>query len=208
VSESVVKTRARSNVQFVDPPFIQSIFGNTAWAWLWLIVRLYVGYSWIDASLEKLGSPAWMQTGTALKGFWQSAVTTGAGTTHPAIAFGWYRAFIEALLNSGSYVWFAKLVAIGEFSVGVLLILGAFTGIFAFLGGFLNWNFMMAGTSSINPVLFTLSILLLLAWKIAGWWGLDRWLLPALGTPWRRGKVFSGGTQTGLPPETAARSEQ
>ena len=90
-----------------------------AWAWLWLIVRLYVGYNWIEASLGKLSSPAWMQTGAALKGFWQNAVTQGAGTAHPAIAFGWYRAFIETLLNGGSYVWFAKLVAIGEFVVGV-----------------------------------------------------------------------------------------
>ena len=67
------------------------------------------------------------------------------------------------------------------------MILGAFTGIAAFIGGFMNWNFMMAGTASINPVLFTLSIFLMLAWKIAGWWGLDRFLIPALGTPWRRG---------------------
>ncbi len=204
--DTLAEDRARTNVQFIDPPFIQSIFGNTSWAWLWLIVRLYVAYNWIDASLEKLGSPAWMQTGTALKGFWTNAVTQGAGTTHPAIAFGWYRAFIQALLNSGSYVWFAKLIAIGEFTVGVLLVLGAFTGLAAFLGGFLNWNFMMAGTASINPVLFTLSILLLLAWKIAGWWGLDRWLLPALGTPWRRGTAF-GGARTGLHAGAAAKSE-
>jgi len=29
-----------------------------------------------------------------------------------------------------------------------------------------------------------------LAWKTAGWWGLDRWILPALGTPWRPGLIF------------------
>ena len=28
------------------------------------------------------------------------------------------------------------------------------------------------------------ALLLILAWKVAGWWGLDRFLLPALGTPW------------------------
>ena len=70
----------------------------------------------------------------------------------------------------------------------------------------MNWNFMMAGTASINPVLFTLSILLLLAWKIAGWWGVDRWwAAPVPGTPWRRGTVFgSGGSER---PEATARSE-
>jgi thiosulfate dehydrogenase [quinone] large subunit len=56
----------------------------------------------------------------------------------------------------------------------------------------MNWNFMMAGTASTNPLLFLLSILLILAWKTAGWIGLDRWLLPALGTPWRPGGFFRG----------------
>ncbi len=68
--------------------------------------------------------------------------------------------------------------------------MGAFTGIAAFLGGFLNWNFMMAGSASINPLLFTLSILVMLAWKNAGWIGLDRWLLPLLGTPWKPALVL------------------
>jgi len=27
-------------------------------------------------------------------------------------------------------------------------------------------------------------------WLIAGWWGLDRWPLPALGTPWQPDWVF------------------
>jgi thiosulfate dehydrogenase [quinone] large subunit len=87
-------------------------------------------------------------------------------------------------LDSGSYTWFAKLVVFGEIIIGTLLILGAFTGIAAFLGGFMNWNFIMAGTASTNGMLFLLAILLMLAWKVAGWYGLDRWLLPAIGVPW------------------------
>ena len=69
------------------------------------------------------------------------------------------------------------------------LIAGVFTGLAAFAGGFMNWNFMMAGTASVNPVLFTLSVLLVLAWKAAGFWGVDRWLLPLLGTPWTPGRL-------------------
>ena len=184
----------RGAVQFSDPPFAQSLLGNTRWAWLWLLVRVYVGYSWITASLEKLDNPAWMQTGAALKGFWQSAVQTPAPPAHAPIAFAWYRAFIMALLNGGHYVWFAKVVSVGELAIGIALVIGAFTGIAAFVGGFMNWNFMMAGSASINPVLFALSIFLILAWKTAGWLGLDRVLLPAIGTPWRRGAAFGGAT--------------
>jgi thiosulfate dehydrogenase [quinone] large subunit len=34
--------------------------------------------------------------------------------------------------------------------------------------------------------MLTLAVLLILAWKVAGWYGLDRWLLSLLGTPWSR----------------------
>lgn len=176
---------------FVDPPVAQSLFGSTRWAWLWLIARIYVGYAWLSAGLEKLENPAWTQTGVALKGFWEHAVAIPEAPARPAIAFDWYRIFLQSLLATQSYTWFAKFIVAGELLIGIALIIGAFTGVAAFLGGFMNWNFMMAGSASINPVLFTLSVLLIMAWKTAGWLGLDHWLLPLLGTPWQPGKVFS-----------------
>ena len=174
-----------------DPPWAADLLGSTRWAWLWLVVRLYVGYAWLSAGWGKVGNPAWGETGAYLRTFWERAVQVPAPPARPPIAFDWYRAFIQALLDGGHYTWMAKLIVAGEIVIGVLLILGAFTGIAAFLGGFMNWNFMMAGTASINPVLFTLSILLILAWKTAGWWGLDRWLLPLLGTPWQPGRILA-----------------
>jgi thiosulfate dehydrogenase [quinone] large subunit len=45
----------------------------------------------------------------------------------------------------------------------------------------------MAGAASTNGLLFALAIVLILAWKVAGWYGLDRWLLPLVSTPWQRG---------------------
>ncbi len=172
-----------------DPPVVTALFSNTKWSWIWLVARLYLGYTWITSGLGKFGNPAWLN-GTALKGFWENAVKIPAAPAKPAITFEWYRAFIQSLLDGGAYTWFAKLVATGELLIGIALILGVFTGIAAFFGGFMNWNFMMAGTASSNPVLFTLAILLVLAWKTAGWWGLDRWVLPLLGTPWRPGRLF------------------
>ena len=94
------------------------------------------------------------------------------------------------LLDSGSYTWFAKLVVFGEIAVGIALILGIFVWFSAFMGAFMNWNFMMAGTASTNPVMLVLSILLILAWRTAGWIGLDRWLLVYIGTPWQPGLLF------------------
>jgi thiosulfate dehydrogenase [quinone] large subunit len=196
------RTRDKATaVQFEDPPFVKALFGSTAWAWLWLVVRLYIGYRWLTSGFGKLSNPAWTQTGDALKGYWQNAVRLPEPPARPPISFDWYRSFLETLLAGEHYVWFSKLVVAGEILVGLALVLGVFTGIAAFFGAFMNWNFMMAGTASINPVLFPLAILLVLAWKVAGWWGLDRWVLPALGTPWRPGTVFRRTDQS-APAET------
>ncbi len=174
-----------------DPPFIRILFNTTRFAWLWGILRVWLGYQWIDASLHKIGVAAWTGNGAALKGFWERTVQIPAPPARPAITFEWYRIFLQYMLDISAYTWFAKVVAYGELLIGVALVLGAFVGIAAFFGGFMNWNFMMAGSASTNPVLFCLAVLLILSWKVAGYYGLDRYLLPALGTPWQPGRVFA-----------------
>jgi len=169
-----------------DPPFARYLFDNTASAWIWLLARLYLGWQWLQAGWHKVTDPAWMNGGTALKGYWTRAIAIPDPPAKPAITYGWYRDFLTFLLEGGHYTWFAKLIAVGEVLVGVALILGLLTGFAAFFGAFMNFNFMLAGSASTNPVLFTLAILLLMAWKVAGYWGVDRYLLPALGTPWDR----------------------
>jgi thiosulfate dehydrogenase (quinone) large subunit len=54
-------------------------------------------------------------------------------------------------------------------------------------------------------VLFTLAILLMLAWKVAGWYGLDRFLLPRIGAPWtwRREQTMTRPPTTPQPTPTA-----
>ncbi len=168
-----------------DPPLAKRLFGSTYASLLWLPLRIWLGYKWIDASMHKLGNPAWMQTGEALKGFWSGAVAIPA-TGRPPIALDWYRNFIQFLLDTHSYTWFAKLVAYSELLIGIALILGAFTGIAAFFGGFMNWNFIMAGSASVNGIMFAIAVGLILAWKVAGYIGLDYFLLPLIGTPWGR----------------------
>jgi thiosulfate dehydrogenase [quinone] large subunit len=96
------------------------------------------------------------------------------------------------MLDNGWYSWFAKLIAWGEVLVGLGLLVGALVGIAAFFGTVMNFSFMLAGSASSNPVLFGLAVFLVLAWKVAGFWGIDRQLLPALGTPWQRGVLLGG----------------
>ena len=101
-----------------DPLFVQKLLNDTRFSWLWLVLRLWVGYKWIDAALHKIDNPAWVQTGEALKGFWTGAVAIPE-TGRPAISFDWYRSFIQMLLDAEAYTWFAKLVAYGELLVGI-----------------------------------------------------------------------------------------
>ncbi len=111
-------------------------------------------------------------------------------TPKPAISYDWYRSFIELLVSAEAHTWFSKVIIFGELMVGAALILGAFVGIAAFFGGLMNWSFIMAGSASTNGMLFAIATWLVLAWRNAGWIGLDRWLLPMLGTPWKAGTVF------------------
>jgi thiosulfate dehydrogenase [quinone] large subunit len=172
-----------------DPPVAQALFGDVRWAWLWLLLRLYLGWQWLQAGWAKLHNPAWTgsKAGAAITGFVTNALAKASGE-HPDVQ-GWYAWFLQHVVLTHSVFW-SYLVSWGETLVGVALILGIFTGIAAFFGSFMNLSYLLAGTVSINPVLFVIATWLVLAWKTAGWWGLDRWILPALGTPWRPGYIY------------------
>jgi thiosulfate dehydrogenase [quinone] large subunit len=157
-------------------------------------IRFFVGLEWVQAGEHKLHDDAWMSGGTALQGYWERAVAIPEPPGRAAITYGWYRDFLQYMLDNEWYTWFAKVIAVGEFLVGLGLIVGALVGIAAFFGTLMNFSFMLAGSSSTNPVLFGLTVFLVLAWKVAGFWGLDRWLLPALGAPWSFGTLFKGRT--------------
>jgi len=183
------RTPRYSPTEIPEPKISRFLFADTRLAALWLVVRVYVGWEWLGAGREKLGNPAWTgpKAGTGLAGFLAGALkqTTGA---HPNVQ-GWYAAFLRDFVLQHTVV-FSYLVAFGETAVGLALILGALTGIAAFFGCFMNMNYMLAGAVSVNPILFVLALFLILAWRTAGWYGLDRWVLLALGTPWHPGRAF------------------
>jgi thiosulfate dehydrogenase [quinone] large subunit len=173
-----------------DAPFLKALFNSTKFAWLWLIVRVYIGWQWITSGLNKIEDPAWMQTGEAIKGYWSRAVMIPEAPARAPINYDWYRAFIQSLLDSESHVWFGKLIAVGEVLVGLALILGIFVGLAAFFGGLMNFSFLLAGSLSSGPVMLVLQILLLIAWKTAGYYGLDRFVFKYIGAPWKPGLWF------------------
>jgi thiosulfate dehydrogenase [quinone] large subunit len=177
-------------VEIEGPGFARFLFNNSAAGLFWLPIRVFLGVEWLEAGLHKFGAPGWTDGGAALRGYWMNAVAIPE-QGNPPISYEWYRDFINVLINANAESWFAWLVTLGEIGVGVALIFGLLTGISAFFGALMNMSYLLAGSASTNPVLFIMSIGLMLAWKVAGYYGVDRWLLPRLGTPWRPGSIFA-----------------
>jgi DoxX. len=177
-------------VEVEGPAFTRYLFSNTRAGLLWLPIRLFVGFTFFEAGLHKLfpdGKPigaGWLDGGASLLGFWKGAVAIPEAPGHAAITFEWYRDFLNLLINNGAQSWFAYLIVFGELAIGLGLIFGVLTGIASFFGATMNMSFLLAGSSSTNPILFALGIGLILGWRVAGYYGVDRWLLPRLGVPW------------------------
>lgn len=195
--------RAFERRELKDPGFLKFLFSNTALAPLWALARMYLGYQWLLAGSHKVwGHDRWIAVsgpdGLALKGFWERA-TAIPEQGRPPIVYDWYRDFLTFMIDHEWYTWFSWVIALGEVAAGIALIVGAFTGLAALGGAFMNFNFMLAGSASTNPVLFVIALLVAFGWKVSGWIGVDRWLLPALGTPWQPGRVF-GRARGGTPP--------
>ena len=207
-------------IYFEEPPIARRVFASTAFAWLWLLLRLYLGWEWLVSGWGKTfggsitwqfwnwGDDAYSLTGTAncgwirsctvdgqvvprgaaVQGFAAGAVENAKGP-HPDVAYSWYVDFLEWVRDHG-YKFLGPAVAITEVVVGVLLIIGLFTGIAAFVGMLMNFSYIFAGTAGVNPLFIIISLILIMAWRVAGWYGLDRVVLPGLGTPWQPGSVF------------------
>lgn len=198
-----------------EPRIAKWFFGSSRAAWIWLIARLWLGWEWLQAGWGKVfggnltlrfwgdeeftftgdANIGWVRAsgdvgvGDSVAGFASGAIESAEGP-HPDVAYDWYVTFLEWIRDT-AHPWLGPSVAIGELVIGVLLILGLFTGIAAFLGAVLNFSFVFAGSAGVNPGMIVVSLLLILAWRNAGWYGLDRWVLPALGTPWQHGPLLS-----------------
>jgi len=159
---------------------------------LWLVVRLWLGYQWANAGYQKIWgsehSAFWFGGGAAVKGFATAAVL-GSASGNGGASYGWWAAFLHNFVVSNAS-WIAKLLSAGELLIGVALVLGLFTGAAAFAGLLLNLTYMFSGSAGVNPMYALLSVLLVLAWRNAGWIGLDRLVLQNAWTPHRFDGLF------------------
>ncbi|WP_308639896.1 DoxX family protein [Paenibacillus silvisoli] len=144
------------------------------------LIRVYIGWQWLDAGIRKLTN------GFDATGFLKGAVAK------PVID----HATEEAVYPN--YIYFLNhfaipnaklinvLIPLGEFLIGVGLIVGGLTLAAAFFGMMLNFMFLFAGTVSTNPWLLLLAMLVFAAGANAGKFGLDYYLVPLIRKGWKR----------------------
>ncbi|WP_165999928.1 DoxX family protein [Bacillus sp. Cs-700] len=149
--------------------FVHFLRENKGASGILFLIRLFLGYQWITAGWTKITG------GFDANGFLQGAVA-GASGEHPAVQ-GWWATFLEGVAIP-NVDFFNVLIPWGEFLVGLGLILGTFTTLAAFMGVVMNFAFLFSGTTSTNPMMVILGMLLLIAGYNAAKIGIDRWLIP------------------------------
>lgn len=156
----------------------------------WLVARLWLGYEWLMAGVEKVfgdGRARWVgdEAGVAVTGFLNGAIAKSplaegfdpVATPHPAVQ-EWYARLVQDLFLPNATL-FSYLVAYGELLVGLALILGLFTRFAALMGVIMNLAFLFAGTTSTNPQLLVVGMLIVLVGGVAaGYYGLDYFVRP------------------------------
>jgi thiosulfate dehydrogenase [quinone] large subunit len=177
------------------------LFRSSAASVLWLAVRLWLGYQWTNAGYQKIwGSEKmgfWFGGGASVKGF-AAAGVAGSAAGKGGASYGWWAGFLHNFVIPNAS-WIAKVIALGEVLIGVALILGLFTGLAALAGLLLNLTYMFTGSAGVNPAYVVLSVPLILAWRNAGWLGLDHFVLGGGWKRFRASRVAVRGTHQRTP---------
>jgi len=180
--------------EFREPRWARFLFAGTSAAWLWLAVRLYFAYVYLPAGWHKVTSGEWLfGSGAPIQGLVGGAIDS---TDTP----GWYAWFLQNIVQPNAGL-FATLVALGELAIGLGMLVGLLTGVAAFFAVFMSGNFVLAGSLGSNPALIVLGVFLVLAWRNAGWIGLDRWFIP-----WAHRRFWSTASEPAQAAPAPARS--
>jgi len=179
----------------LDFPPARFLFQSKAASVIWLVARVCLGWQWLDAGWQKLtgaGYDNWVSHSVGLQGFIAAANASWAHRAqafgHPQMAYPWFLHILNAIDHHAQV--FSTIVTISELAVGVGLLLGCLTGVAAAGAVALNFLYITGGSAGVNGVFIVLGVLLVAAWRVAGYFGVDYFLLPALGTPWEPGTLF------------------
>jgi uncharacterized membrane protein YphA (DoxX/SURF4 family) len=160
-------------------------FRSTVTSPVWLLLRVYLASVWLQFGIGKIRG-GWLD-GDGLQGL-LSAVAAGQ-TPAP---FPFYARVAELLVHTGMDRVLSVAIPLVEVSVALAFITGVLLVPAAIAATLLNVNLVLSGVASIrfDGRIIALQVLLLLAWRVAGYLG--------LGTLARRG--WRGGHRGGHGP--------
>ncbi len=185
----------RTSTSMEDPPFARWLFQSTGpgIGLLWLGVRIWAGWVWLSSGWSGLDRQP--DSAALILGYWRDALRT-TGQAQVADADVWRLPVLQALVDGHAEEWLPRLIGFLEVLVGLGVILGVLVGIAAAAGlALMVIETVLEGWSGGDPLLLVPALLLILAWKNAGYFGLDRFVLRLLGAPWWSAYVAAPGSR-------------
>ncbi|HTW09867.1 MAG TPA: DoxX family membrane protein [Acidimicrobiales bacterium] len=152
---------------------------------IWLVVRLWLGWEWLDAGWQKLtgkGVNNWLSHDVGLKGFIAAGNSAWANRAytdgHPAVPYLWAVHLMNDITPHAQF--FSTVDTFAELAVGLGLLLGCFTAFAAAGGVALNLMYVTFGSAGPNGIFILLGVLLIAAWRVSGYLGADYLVLPGI----------------------------
>jgi thiosulfate dehydrogenase [quinone] large subunit len=148
------------------PELLRRLQRSKMAALVWTAMRVWLGVMWLQAGVSKLWgaeNPGFMHNGGA-------GVAGFAG--HGVAAYSWWGSFMHSFVvpNAG---WIAVTVALAEFAIGCLLVLGFLTPLAALGSLALLFTYVMSGTASVCAFYALIAIVILATWQTSSWIGVD-----------------------------------
>lgn len=150
-----------------------------------LLIRLYFGWAFLSAGLEKwqTGFGAKSVTGYLKGGLSQThsallAAKGPAAAAHANVTDTWAWLIQNVFIPNAGV--FAFLVKTGEVLVGAGLILGLFTHLATCFALLMNFSYLLTGTISSNPQMVLGFLVIFLFGSASYYIGLDNFIIPKL----------------------------
>jgi uncharacterized membrane protein YphA (DoxX/SURF4 family) len=136
---------------------------------VWLLLRIYLASIWMNFGVAKIRG-GWLK-GDAL----ESLLGAVADGQTPA-PFPFYPRVAEILVATGMDAVLCVLIPLAEVAVATAFLTGVLLVPAAICAILLNLNLILAGIASVNfdGRIIALQVLLLAAWRVAGYLGLGR----------------------------------